>query len=156
MRVTYAGESLKSRSRVIWQVQLWDENESAGDWSEEATFELGLLSASDWQAKWITGNYKVNKKQRYPVDCFRKVFSAERVKKARLYTTACGLYEGSLNGRRIGDFVLAPGITDYRKRVQYQTYDVTELLSVGDHTMTVQLADGWYRGSTGAWGLRNQ
>ena len=156
MRAQYAGEVLTSRSRVIWQVRLWDENDRPGDWSEEANFELGLLDASDWQAKWIAGNYRVNKKQRYPVDCFRKVFSAGAVKKARLYATACGVYEGRLNGKRIGDFILAPGITDYRRRVQYQSYDVTALLKNGENQLTFQLGDGWYRGSVGAWGLKNQ
>ena len=78
------------------------------------------------------------------------------MKKARLYITACGLYEAKLNGQRAGDVILAPGITDYRRRVQYQTYDVTPLLRSGENVLTVQLADGWYRGSTGAWGLRNQ
>ena len=156
MHTQYAGKPLKSRRRILWQVRLWDETNEPGDWSEEAFFELGLLTASDWQAKWMTGNYRVNKKQRYPVDCFRKVFSTGTVKKARLYATACGVYEGKLNGRRIGDFILAPGITDYRKRVQYQTYDVTELLQSGENELTFQLADGWYRGSTGAWGLKNQ
>lgn len=156
MRAQYAGEALKSRSRILWRVRLWDENDRPGDWSEEANFELGLLDASDWQAKWITGNYKVNKKQRYPVDCFRKAFSAGAVKKARLYATACGVYEGQLNGKRIGDFILAPGITDYRKRVQVQSYDVTALLQEGENELSFQLADGWYRGSVGAWGLKNQ
>ena len=56
----------------------------------------------------------------------------------------------------MGDFVRTPGITDYRKRVQYQTYDVTALLQDGENALTVQLADGWYRGSCGAWGLKNQ
>ena len=56
----------------------------------------------------------------------------------------------------MGDFILAPGITDYRKRVQYQTYDVTGMVNHGENLLTVQLADGWYRGSTGAWGIRNQ
>ena len=56
----------------------------------------------------------------------------------------------------MGNFVLAPGHTDYRKRVQYQTYDVTELLKDGNNTVRVALADGWYRGSCGAWGLKNQ
>ena len=51
---------------------------------------------------------------------------------------------------------MAPGYTDYRRRVQYQTYDVTGMLRAGDQTLTVQLADGWYRGSCGAHGLRNQ
>ena len=156
MRVKYAGKDLKSRDRVVWKVRLWDENDRTEDWSE-TFFEIGLLSPSDWQAKWITGNYTVNKKGRYPVDCFKKALMIEKpITKARLYITACGLYEARLGDRKIGSFCLAPGVTDYRKRVQYQSYDVTELLTCGENELTVQLADGWYRGSVGAWGIRNQ
>ncbi|MBQ6235832.1 MAG: family 78 glycoside hydrolase catalytic domain [Clostridia bacterium] len=147
---------LVSRERVNWRIRLWDENGEPGQWNE-AFFETGLLHSYDWTAKWIAGNYTVNKKQRYPVDCFRKTFTVKKpVKKARLYATACGLYEAKLNGKRIGDFVFAPGYTDYTKRVQYQTYDVTELLPAGEHELMAQLADGWYRGSCGAWGRKNQ
>ena len=154
--ILYEGQPLHSREKVYWSVKLWDENGEGGEIST-GSFEMGLLENTDWKAKWITGNYKVKKSERYPVDCFRKHISITReVKSARLYITACGLYEALLDGEKIGNFCLAPGHTDYRKRIQYQTYDVTELLSVGDHTMTVQLADGWYRGSTGAWGIRNQ
>ncbi len=154
--IPYGGRALKSRERVNWSVKLWDENGVGGEISH-SFFELGLLNASDWKAKWITGNYKVKRSERYPVDCFRRRLSvAKGVKSARLYITACGLYEAKLDGQKIGSFVLAPGHTDYRKRVQYQTYDVTEMLSTGNHTLTVQLADGWYRGSIGAWGIRNQ
>ncbi len=149
--------ALESRQRVTWKVMLWDEHDAAGEWSEPAFFEAGLLRAFDWDAKWITGNYRVNRKHRYPVDCFCKVVEVSKVvQSARLYITACGLYEAQLDGTKIGTFVLAPGLTDYRKRVQYQTYDVTNLLSCGEHTLTVRLADGWYRGSVGAWGIRNQ
>ncbi len=152
MRAQWGGKPVPPKTKVLWKVRLWDESGSVGDWAE-ATFETGMDA---WKAKWITGNYRVNKKQRYPVDCFRKAFHAANVKKARLYITACGLYEAKLNGQRVGDFVRAPGITDYQKRVQYQTYDVTDLLKAGENALTVQLADGWYRGSTGAWGIRNQ
>ena len=147
---------LASRQRVEWSVTLWDETDSEGEPSETAFFETGLLSASDFRAKWISGNYRVNPKKRYPVDCFKKEFSARNVAKARLYITACGLYEALVNGKRVDDFVLAPGHTDYTKRIQLQTYDVTELLENGENVITVELADGWYRGSCGAWGLRNQ
>jgi alpha-L-rhamnosidase len=152
MRAEYP-KDLRDRERVNWRIRLWDENGEPGDWSE-AFFEMGI---SSWQAKWITGNYTVNKKERYPVDCFRKRFAAEKpVKNARLYITACGLYEARLGGRRVGDFVMAPGYTDYRRRVQYQTYDVTAMLQPGENELTVQLADGWYRGSCGANGIVNQ
>lgn len=147
---------LASRQRVEWNATLWDETDSKGESSETAFFETGLLSASDFRAKWISGNYRVNPKKRYPVDCFKKEFSAHNVAKARLYITACGLYEALVNSKRVDDFVLAPGHTDYTKRIQLQTYDVTELLENGENVITVELADGWYRGSCGAWGLRNQ
>lgn len=154
--IPYRGRNLRSRERVNWSVKLWDENGDGGEISH-SFFELGLLEAADWKAKWITGNYKVKKSERYPVDCFSKKLSvAGNVKSARLHITACGLYEAKLDGQKIGNFCLAPGHTDYRKRVQYQTYDVTKMLTPGNHALTVQLADGWYRGSCGAWGIRNQ
>ena len=153
--VAYQGKELKSRDIITWSVQPWDEEGAAGE-AVSAQFEIGLLQPADWQAKWITGNYKVNKKQRYPVDCFRKFFNTTDIAKARLYITACGVYEAKLNGQKCGNFVMAPGYTDYRKRLQYQTIDVTGLLQNGQNELTVQLGDGWYRGSCGAWGLKNQ
>ncbi len=149
-------ETLVSRERVNWKIRLWDENDTPGEWSE-AFFETGLLQASDWKAKWISGDYAVNRKKRYPADCFCKTFTVDKpVLSARLYATACGLYEAHLGGEKIGNFCFAPGYTDYRKRVQYQTYDVTDLLQEGENALTAQLGDGWYRGSCGAWGRRNQ
>lgn len=151
MQAVYPKE-LKEKETVFWKICLWDENDKAGEWTK-GCFETGIRS---WQAKWMTGNYAVNRRNRYPVDCFKKEFTTEKVSRARLYVTACGLYEGRLNGRRVGNFVLAPGYTDYTKRIQYQTYDVTDLLRAGVNELTFMLADGWYRGSVGAWGLRNQ
>lgn len=111
--IRYGGEPLRSRQRIWWSVNLWDENDVGGEVSS-AWFEMGLLEAADWKAAWITGNYKVHKRERYPVDCFRKVFSGTDIQSARLYVTACGLYEGCLNGERIGTAVLTPGHTNYQ------------------------------------------
>lgn len=155
MHVCWGGVAVPPRTRIIWSIQLWDEQENPGGWSE-AFFETGLPKGEPWLAKWISGDYVPGKKERYPVDCFQKIFTVSNVKKARLYITACGLYEARLNGKKAGQFCLAPGITDYRKRIQYQVYDVTNLLQDGKNQLTVQLADGWYRGSCGAWGLKNQ
>ena len=152
MRCAWGGSPVPPKTTVIWQIRLWDENDVSGDWSK-ASFETGI---DIWEARWIAGNYRVNPTKRYPVDCFRKCFNTQNIAKARLYITACGVYEAKLNGRRCGSFILAPGVTDYRKRVQYQTIDVTTLLKNGENQLTVQLADGWYRGSCGAWGLKNQ
>ncbi len=141
-------ETLADRERVSWKIRLWDENDEPGDWNE-AFFETGI---SEWRAQWITGDYTPKKKERYLVDCFRKPFTAREVKKARMYISACGEYEARINGERVGNFILAPGSTDYRRRIQYQTYDVTGLIRSGENALTVELADGWYRGSSGAKG----
>ena len=145
---------MQSRDMVIWQVRLWDEKDQVGEWSQ-AAFEMGLLDENDWKAKWIAGDYKPKKNVRYPVDCFKKEFAAkEGIKRARLYASARGLYDAFINGIRIEDFILAPGMTDYRKRIQYQTYDVTGLLQE-KNTLELRLADGWYRGSSAAYGATN-
>ena len=149
--IPYGGEKLHSRDRIVWSVTLWDENDVPGE-AAESWFELGLLASSDWKAKWITGDYKPNKQYRQSVDCFRKCFEATKeIAQARLYASARGLYDVHINGTRIEDFILAPGMTDYRKRIQYQTYDVTALLQQ-ENTMELRLGDGWYRGSSAAYG----
>lgn len=152
--IEYKGKELHSRDEITWRVSLWDEDDVQGEWSE-GSFEMGLLDSSDWTAKWISGNYKPKKNMRYPVDCFKKEFSAKKeIKKARIYASARGIYDISINGTRVEDFILAPGMTDYRKRIQYQTYDVTDLLKK-DNTLEIRLADGWYRGSSAAYGVVN-
>ncbi|WP_339315012.1 family 78 glycoside hydrolase catalytic domain [Paenibacillus sp. FSL R10-2734] len=152
--IRYDGQTLHSRDVVYWSVKLWDENDGEGEWVT-SSFEMGLLEEEDWRAKWISGNYSPENNTRYPVDCFKLEFLAEsEIKKARLYITANGLYEAKINGLKVGDFCLAPGCTDYRYRLQYQAYDVTSMLN-NDNTLEIQLADGWYRGSIGCFGLTN-
>lgn len=152
--IPYAGRLLKSRERVHWSVKLWDEDGNGGE-VVSSWFEMGLLEKSDWTAKWITGDYKPDPKKRYPVDHFRKTFMLDqKIKSARLYASARGIYDVTVNGQRIEDFILAPGMTDYRKRIQYQTYDVSKLLD-WNNTVELRLADGWYRGSSAAYGVLN-
>ena len=152
MRFAFPSE-LHSRDVVKWQVRLTDENGCSGDWSEIVSFEMGLLNKSDWHTKWIMGNYdhSKNKKVRYPVDCFQKLFDAPKgIAKARLYITACGLYEARINGEKVGDQVLTPGSTAFQKRAHYQTYDVTALLQE-QNELCIDLADGFYASKTGVF-----
>ena len=80
-----------------------------------------------------------------------KAFAAGvRVRSARLYVTALGSYRATLNGKQVGDAVLTPDFTDYRKRVTYQTYDVTSMIAKGGNTLNVLLGAGWY-GSGLTW-----
>lgn len=150
--IIYGGQPLGSRDRVQWAVTLWDENNTPGK-TAESWFEIGLLCEDDWKAAWITGDYKPGKRQRYPVDCFQKNFRlCKPVAYARLYATALGVYDVTINGIRLEEYILSPGMTDYRKRIQYQTYDVTRMLN-DQNTIAFQLADGWYRGSSAAYGV---
>ncbi len=86
----------------------------------------------------------------------RKEFALDgEIASARIYATALGLYEISLNGAPVGDAVLTPGWTSYHKRLLYQTYDVTGMLVPGPNAAGATLAGGWYKGDLGWVGQRN-
>ena len=153
MAVPYGGSAAKAREKIDWSVKLWDENDADGE-METASFEMGLIDGS-WKARWIDPEFPHEEAQRQPSSVLRKRFMVPSVKRARLYITCHGLYEAKLNGKRVGNFVLAPGADDYRVRLQYQTYDVTDLLEPGENEITVTLGDGWYRGNNGVDGLYN-
>ena len=75
---------------------------------------------------------------------FKKKFSLTgEIERAELQISSLGIYEAYLNGRRVGDAVLTPGWTEYEKRLQYLTYDITDMLSA-DNDLTVGVGHGWY------------
>ncbi len=83
----------------------------------------------------------------------RREFEVDgHVARARLYVTALGTYEVRVNGARVGDAHLAPGWTDYRKRVRYQAFDVTESLARGANVIGAEVAPGWFAGHAGLFG----
>ena len=91
-----------------------------------------------------------------PASYLRKTFSLEKeIKSALLTITACGIYEGYINGTPVTDEIFTPGFTYYRDRLQYQTYDVTPLLNQGENVIGAILGDGWYRGKIGVSSKRN-
>ncbi len=149
IHVVYAGKPLTSRQRVYWQVTIWDETGSSVT-SEPAWFEMGLLQPDDWQAQWIGPKLMGGAHSNVPAPYMRKPFSLPGgVQSARLYVTALGLYECSINGQAVGEDVFAPGWTDYAKRIQYQVYDITDLLAAGENVLGAVLGDGWAAGHVG-------
>jgi alpha-L-rhamnosidase len=159
--VPYAGPELGSGQRVGWRVKVWtDVGES--DWSAPGCFETGLVDAADWRVEWIEpGADPADAPGKRPAALLRHEFTVDtQVVAARLYATAHGIYEGFLNGERIGDAELSPGFTQYDARLQAQTYDVTPLLRTGRNSIGFILADGWFRGQIGItraadqWGSR--
>ncbi len=123
------------------------------DWSPPAEVEAGLLSAADWTASFVSPRRLGALESPAPVLRATADLPGDVVK-ARLYATAHGVYVAHLNGRRVGDEVLAPGWTSYRHRLRYQTYDVTELVQPGENVLEVLLGNGWYRGRLGFAGRR--
>lgn len=106
----------------------------------------------DWQAKWI----KPQKEMGDVVPVFERRFEIQKkVKTANLFVTAMGIYEARLNGRRISRYVLAPGWTSYKYRLQYQKYDVTEMLG-DDNRLSVYVGKGWFRGILNGNRMREQ
>ena len=252
IQVEYAGKGMASRMACHWKVRVWVEKaepgnlkpEKASDWSQPATWTMGLLQPDDWQARWIgvkesasssaaevgplriisasyqalggtpardvtelvsrkvSGNSLVlavdndalggdcaggtkkqlvveyelaGKRQSQQIQendtlninaavagvspgvwsrprYLRKSFDVDRsVHRATVYASALGLYQLSLNGQRVGDHLLAPEWTNYGKRVQYQTYDVTALVRSGTNAMAAILGNGWYCGGWQRW-----
>ena len=144
--VKYAGKNLNSRTQVYWKVKI-NTNKGESPWSSQGTWTMGLLHYKDWLGRWIgfdkyfdTDNQQAGSlAARY----FRKEFSLnKKVIKAEAYIMGLGLYEFYLDGKKIGDQVLAPAPTDYTKNVKYNVFDVTHLLDVGEHTIGVILGNG--------------
>ena len=156
--IKYDGKPLESRQKVYWQVKYWNKEGEASSWSEINHFELGLLNNSDWQAKWVglntakdslrgRGNVLIHKPQ-----YLRKGFElSSDVASARLYITAKGVFDVSINGENVSDDAMSPGFTTYDKRIETLTYDVTNLIESGQNTIGVELASGWYSGRL-LWG----
>ena len=143
--VAYAGTPLQSGKKYYWQVRVWDNAGNTSAWSETAQWQMGLLKPTDWKAKWIQVGYD-NDSVNSPSPLLRKLFSTKKkIQSATAYITSHGMYEAQINGKRVGDAYLTPGWTSYNKRLQYQTYDVTNLLVNGSNAVGVTLGSGWFR-----------
>ena len=171
IQVAYAGQPLQSRMRCHWKVRLWDAAGNPTPYSKPATWSMGLLKPGDFQAKWIglsgpltcpgsTAKQTPTTGQKTPeavfgCPLFRKEFQVEgKIRRATLYASALGVYRFSINGRPVGNDYFTPDWTDYRKRVYYNTYDVTDLLGEGPNAIGGVLGSGWYSGAIG-WELRH-
>jgi alpha-L-rhamnosidase len=146
---------LASRERLAVRVRAWGADGRPSAWSSPAPVEVGLLRPDDWAARFVTPDWDEDTARPQPCPLLRREFAVRPgVARARLYATALGVYEAHLNGRVVGDHVLAPGWTSYRHRLRYQTFDVTALLHEGRNALGAILGDGWYRGTLGFGGGR--
>ena len=146
--VEYAGPSLQAER--IYEYRVIVRNNHGETAEAGGSFETGLLSGRNFQAEWITHPFA---KEETACPVFLKKISLKKaVKRARIYATALGVYELQIDGSKVGDTFFAPGWTNYKKRLQYQTYDVTDLLNgegPGEHTLKIMVGNGWYKGIFG-------
>lgn len=173
-QVVYAGKALQSSQQYWWKVRVWNEKSKISVWSTPTQWTMGVLNAADWKAQWISANgaekyaikyqsarqdinlardlieyRKANKPNKndpnYSSMLLRKEFEVKpELRRAVIHVCGLGHYELNINGKKVGDYLLAPGWTDYRFTALYDTYDVTGMLSRGDNAIGLILSNGMY------------
>ena len=151
VHVGYAGRPLASRTPCFWKVRVRDQAGALSAWSPPARWSMGLLEPADWQARWIgTGEVHVRRKgwpvpdNTMPDPWLRKQFTLDaQPERAMLYVASIGYHEVYVNGRRVGDAVLSPCVTDHKKRARYCTYDIAEYLKPGKNVLGLWLGASW-------------
>lgn len=149
--ISYEGEALSDETFYTVEVTVADNHGNVE--SMEGSFETGIFEQTEFKAQMITSDFP-EEETACPV--FGKTFAlSKKIKKARLYATAHGVYEVTLNGKTVGDYRMAPGWTSYHNRLQYQIYDVTEQLAA-ENEIAITVGNGWYKGILGFYCQPNQ
>jgi len=154
--VEYAGADLCSAQRVWWKVRTFDSDGLSSPWSEAASFEMGLLEDSDWQAHWIAAPMRGSRSRAGHAVALRRQFVlSEAIVSARIYIAALGSYRLEVNGQAPSDAEFTAVWSDYDHQIYYQTFDVTALLSTAANAIGILLADGYYAGLLPGMGRGN-
>lgn len=139
--ILYRGAPLQSNAKYTWNLTVWDRQNRKSTGRAESWFQTGLLFPGDWKAHWIKAADSM-----IQAPLLRKEFTVEKkIKQACVYVTAMGNYELYLNGKKVGDHLLDPARTDFRKKVLYASYDVSGLLVPGANVAGIILGNGTYR-----------
>lgn len=165
--IQYAGKPLKSGQQAFWKVRIRNQDNTFSKWSAINSYGIGLLSKTDWQARWIGAgeDRHPDSPQTNAAPYLRKKFRLNKeIKSARVYISGLGYYELYLNGKKVSDYVLAPTPTNYDRRnlrrllynykdrshtrVLYNTFDITNYLKKGSNVASVILGNGWYNRPT--------
>ncbi|MDP8244868.1 MAG: family 78 glycoside hydrolase catalytic domain [Candidatus Hinthialibacter antarcticus] len=156
VNIAYQGAPLQSRQHCFWKVRVWGQDGRASHWSSAAHWSMGLLSNEDWKAEWTSfkddAPMSASRENMVlpPARYYRKTFVANKpIKRAMAYASALGIYELSINGKRVSDQMFTPGWSDYRERVYYNAFDVTSLVQSKQNAIGAIVADGWYSGYLG-------
>jgi len=141
----YNGRQLKSLEDCWWKIRVWDRKDAPSAWSEPARWTMGLLEQSDWKGKWITIDPNYQWATHKPMPMFRREFVIEKpINRAIVSVCGLGYCELRINGEKVGEGVLEPGWTNYRKTCQYLCYDVTGYLATGKNAVGIILGYSMY------------
>ena len=140
VHVRYAGAELEPAQKVYWKVRSWDSGGNPSDWSDTATWTMGLWTVDQWgPAGWIQAAEET------PSVLLRREFDVRGgLKRAIAYVSGLGHYEMYVNGEKSGEDLLTPGWTKYDVSALYDTHDITGFLKEGANAVGMELANGMY------------
>ncbi len=146
-QITYAGNNLQSDRTYYWKVKVKDQYGKESAWSTVAQWSTGITDPKQWKGEWIGGSTLFDKNA---VDCnipdpwFRKTITlSHKPGKATFFMASIGYHELYVNGKRVGEEVLAPTVTDHTKRARYVAYDIASYLQKGKNVIAVWLGTSW-------------
>lgn len=141
--IPYGGSPLEGGRKYFWKVQVVT-NHGRSAWSMPATWVTGMQPPLAWKANWLGGRFDGDDRASHvPARYFRKTFVARPgLRQATLFVCGQGLYEAWVNGRKTGDYELAPASTEYEKKLYYNVYDVTDHLHTGPNALGVTVGNG--------------
>ncbi len=147
--IPYSGKKLESEKSYYWKVKVWT-NKGETKWSKPAKWTTAFMEKPLSKAQWVgmdstLNSGKLTTKTKLSARYLRKEFSVETpVKSATLYISGLGMYECYINGIKVSNALFAPTATDYTKRVNYNVYDVRNLITKQQNTVGVILGNGRY------------
>lgn len=150
VNIVYRGKPLIAGQKCFWKIRFSDEQGVLSSWNKPAYWRMGLRAA-DWKAQWIgsaemerlsAGGQRIENKMADP--WLRKTFVlAGKPADAVMYVASVGYHELFVNGKKVGDAVLSPSVTDHKSRARYMTYDITEYLQTGKNVLALWLGTSW-------------
>lgn len=143
--VPYQGSPLTSRSLCYWRVRAWDQKKQASAWSPVARFSVGILDKSRMQGEYIGLSVQGGK---VCAPILRKKVNTLKGETYFLHVNTLGYHEIYINGKKVGENVLAPAVSHLTKRSLIVTYDITPYLSEGENDLLIWLGQGWYKKTT--------
>lgn len=147
--------SLISATRYFVRVRIRTTEGAESGWSQTSSFVTGICDEVLWKGKFISAEDKSESNISKGTLIRGEIEVTKKVKEAYAFTTALGLYQLFLNGQRVGKDWMSPGWTSYNKRLLYQTYDISKYIFPGINTVGASLGAGWYKGTMGFLGERN-